>query len=314
MSSLDLETASKMFLRALNLKDNSLNQLREMANNLSENVKVLMLDRFLSSEDLSLGIQMESLFLLLDRKTRRFSFQRTHINDSNAKMVIKLITKLSPNIEILNLLFYLEDSLFTEDFRILLVKCTKLKSLIVHAQILEKLLNIRDFNPSNPEVQSGLQKIEHIMILPTIDSHMCANYLYLIPNLKSFISYFKMGEALDIYIRTYDPRDRTLNITDINDAYTTEETMDVFAKYCPKAKSISLDFSNFGVVEKLKKFPLLTDLDLYGYYLQEVIDYLTQNGQKLRTLELGFPYDGEIIDRSIVLNLCPNLTRLEIEL
>ena len=242
-------------------KNPRLQDRRNIRNLLLHEEKEKLLQRFLSNEEmLSEQIRVNCLPIFLDNKTKSFSFHRGSNNQKIIKIIFKMLTQYSPNIEILdlkNLEIHHENK---EALKALLRKLKHLKSLRVPCGDLgctiRQILLREDFTRQEKIIKTQLQKIEYIYGFWLSESD-CAKLLNILPNLKSFGLNQSFGSFVNYYPKTLN------NIIEFSDRYTNLSTLELFIKCCPNAEEISLILPKKGVIENLWRFPLLTRINLH---------------------------------------------------
>lgn len=288
---------------------------RKLMNKFPYSIKHSLLKKFLSDKSISQQDRINCLEILLEERTTDFNFILWPIYEftnfgSNLRAIFRMIINYAPNIETIDLLQFRIIKVLTEDFKNLLRKCKKLKSLRVKMYpgedcVISKLLIEEDFESFDLDLQIGIQKIEYIYLRRNISAKCCARLFELLPNLKGFEKHtVPIGSALNYYL---DSNHRLLNITKIQDSFTSTVTLENIVKICPKLEFLELNWPYENVVESLWRIPTLKRLELHNYEPNELYYFLLKAGEKLESLKLYNEEKKGNIDKKIVNEFCPKI-------
>lgn len=279
-------------IRHLFKRDTDLDVKKQFMDTLPHMLRDQVTLSFFTDKTLGVAIIENYLHTLLTADTKHFSFTQSESSRKAHEAILRMIPKLSPKIETINFSRFIIRTEFKEEFKTLLRVCTNLKSLRLSSYgygpthkfncSISQLLFSEEFDSLDPEILNGLKKIEHINLFHRIGPAECAKILKLLPNLQGFGIYQRLSMGLSHYIETCEPPNRTLNITQFADRDTTIETLEEFAKYCPKTISIALENPQDGVIEKLWLFPCLKHIILIRININELINYLKTCAKNIR--------------------------------
>lgn len=313
---LDVTCLTKFIKQELQQQETDVKFLKDFLSRLSPDTNKLAMDSLINDSSLNDDEFLDFLNLYLDEKTKHFILRREPKSHKTSISILQIIPKLSPKIETIDFSRISFSSLLKEELINFLKKCKNLKTLNVCSNsnkcALWKLLIDDDFAELDQNVQSGLEKIEYFKLTHNIKPKECTKLLRRLPNLNSFGKYqHRLSFVLSDYFNRYKLNIKTLNLTVIYDIETTNQTLDIFAKFCPKLTMISILKPRENVVENLWKFPLLSEIELFLYDGIELENFLKKSGKEIRKLRLFLTQcNHEFILSETFYDLCPKLIEL----
>ena len=294
-----------------------LEEKRNLVNSILPLHKYKLLRAILHDEDLSEEIRLKCLPIFLDERTQFFNFVQETNNQRSIKYILELIPKYCPNIKIVDLRSLSIQRVNTENFKTFLKQTQCLKSLRVSCAIdncaISQLLLEEDFRLHEQDVQNGLLKIQYIKNAIDFTLSEYINFLKVLPNLKSLGDGLGLARVVTSRI-AHQLRQKLSNLIEFHDEETSLNTLEHLIRFCPKAQQIHLSYPLEHVIENLSKFPKLTQIALdcenFGQ-IRELIQLLKIIGNQIKYLNI-FTTDNMPLDTEIILRLCPELVRMEL--